>query len=405
MARVRPGLAQRGVLRLEPGRLASAVGACFMAVVFAAIALVALIYPEAGWSERWRAEGFDPPDRALAIAARVLGVLCLLMLVVAVYQFRLWRIGRRVRRLSDDPQVAALRPVDEVVAPGRRAAVVPPLEVRFVAARKLPKVEHKQRVARDRNIIGHRPLTIVYLRLFDNQPRIRTFIEGAWREFGYVHLLRSADAVTAPEFRDARRTGDLTGLFVSDPATMLAALDRAPADPLPKGRYKIRRIAPTTIRVRDRYGSYPVRAVLCHGGFWREAVDLLLDRADLVALDLSGYTDRNLGTRYELQRVIDRIPVEQVVFLRDQWSKKRYLEAEIQQAWSQMAAGSPNAGPAARWAAVVATDWFHTSSSSSDSSSTRTELVASRGETRRVVAWAQSRRDAAGYGTRAGLAG
>jgi hypothetical protein len=271
--------------------------------------------------------------------------------------------------------------------------VVPPLEVHFVEARKLPKVRDKQRVTRGRNLTGHPPLSIVYLRLFDNQPRIRTFIEGAWREFGYVHLLRSADAVTPAEFRAARRRGDLGRLFVSDPATMLATLARAPVEPLGKGRHKLRRIAPTPIRVRDRYGSYPVRAVLCHGSFWREGVDLLLGRADLVVLDLSGFTERNRGTRYELQRVVDRVPMERIVFLRDQLSKKRYLEFEIQRAWSQMAADSPNAGRAPRWAAVVNTDWFRESSSSSDTGPSSTRLVSRRSETRRLAARAQARVD------------
>ena len=393
MRAVRPGLGQRAVLRLEAGRLASGIVAVVMAVIVSAVAVAAVLYPDATWSEEWRADGVDPSDRTLLIVAAVAGFICVVLLAVAVHQLRLWRIARRVRRLSDDPRLVALRPVDDVVAPGARSAVVPPLEVHFIEARKLPKVRSKQRVTRGRNITGRPPLSIVYLRLFDNQPRIRTFIEGAWREFGYVHLLRSADAVTPSEYRGARRSGDPGGLFVSDRETMLAALARAPVEPLRKGRHKLQRIAATKIRVRDRYGSFPVRAVLCHGAFWREGVDLLLDRADLVVLDLSGFTERNLGTRYELQRVIDRVPMERIVFLRDQLSKKRYLQFEIQRAWSQMAADSPNAGVAPRWAAVANTDWFHESSSSRDSGPSTTRLVARRSETRRLAARAQARVD------------
>jgi hypothetical protein len=149
--------------------------------------------------------------------------------------------------------------------------------------------------------------------------------------------------------------------------------------------------------VRDRYGSYPVRAVLCHGTFSKHAVDVLLDEMDLVVVDLSGYTERNAGTRYEMQRVIDRVPVECVVFLADQHSRKKFLEHELRLAWTSMASGSPNAATLEpRTALVAITDHFRTSSQTSQHGGTeqvQVRLEANRRPSRRVVAAAHDRAD------------
>ena len=51
---------------------------------------------------------------------------------------------------------------------------------------------------------------------------------------------------------------------------------------------------------------------------------MLLDWADLVVLDLSGFTPDNLGVRYELQRVIDKVPIERVILLADRRSDRNF---------------------------------------------------------------------------------
>ena len=100
-------------------------------------------------------------------------------------------------------------------------------------------------------------------------------------------------------------------------------------------------------------GKYPVKPLLCHGSFWKAAVDLLLARVDLVVLDLTGYLPEHAGTRYELQRVIDRYPIEQVTLLAQPTSDRRFLTAQIHSAWAQMAEASPNAGTELRTAHVM----------------------------------------------------
>lgn len=392
MGKSRPGWRQVGVLHLEPRRSAATVGCIVMGLLAVAVVLAALAYRTDSWPEAWRPT--EPvPDLVPLIVAGVAGFLAVLFLIGAIANGRRWRTSRTVERLSDDPALLPFLPDTVAPPPVSRAAVVPPLEVTVVNARKLPKVRVKlQRVSAHGNVIGRRPLQIAYLRLFENQPRIRTFVEGAWREFGYVYFLRSAASVTPAELRSARRVGDVSAMFIASRERLLAECRRRAGQVEPKGRVRYTNVGHATIRVRDRYGSYPLCPLLCHGGFWRVAVDTLLERVDLVVLDLSGFRPENAGTRYELQRVVDRFPIERVVFLVDPQSNQRFLTTQIHEAWSLMAEGSPNAVAEPKQALVAVTDHFHAESSTqSDSSLTNTRLEARRPETRRIAAAAQLR--------------
>src|SRR4029079_11460370 len=135
------------------------------------------------------------------------------------------------------------------IAPSPRASVIPRLDVQFVPTRKLPRLKRRLRVTATRNIAGGPPLEIAYLRLFDNRPRTRTFIEGAWREFGSVWLLRSSQSVTPAEYRAAMRGGGLSQLFISTPDQLHTALS-ADDSPHPRGREVFRDVGTAKITVR-----------------------------------------------------------------------------------------------------------------------------------------------------------
>ena len=114
---------------------------------------------------------------------------------------------------------------------------------------------------------------------------------------------------------------------------------------------------------------------------------MLLDRADLVVLDLSGMMPGNAGTRYEIQRVIDRVPIDRVIFLADRRSDRDYLHAEIGRAWSQMAFGSPNSGAGRRVARLAVTDSYRQiQQQQGESTYIYYRLVARRWQSRRLAA-------------------
>ena len=119
-----------------------------------------------------------------------------------------------------------------------------------------------------------------------------------------------------------------------------------------------------------------------------------------MVLDLSGLSLKNAGTLHEVTSIVNRFPIECVVFLADPHSKRRFLDYQLNAAWSRMAVGSPNATGVVRQAVVAVTDVYVRTgggSGSSDSGSSQVRLVARRSQTRRLAALAQGRREASGY--------
>ena len=96
------------------------------------------------------------------------------------------------------------------------------------------------------------PPHIAYFRLFENAAGTTRFVRS-WSTVGSVCLLRSADQVAAEELQAAEAAGSVASMFISTPAQLDAALG-----------------APTVV---DQ--GHAQRAMLCHGNFWRTAVDLL----------------------------------------------------------------------------------------------------------------------------------
>ena len=52
----------------------------------------------------------------------------------------------------------------------------------------------------------------------------------------------------------------------------------------------------------------------CRRG-WRGAIQLMLDRADAVLMDLSNLSDRNQGCAWDLGQLLDRVPLSQLTLL------------------------------------------------------------------------------------------
>ena len=278
-----------------------------------------------------------------------------LLTIGAARQVRKWHVARTRERLWSD---AAIAPAPKVAADVavRRSSSIPRLNVVFGGVEAGPL--HRAiggRVGRSSND----PLHILYLRLFDNIGGTKRFLNGPWRLYGYVYLLASATEFDADELESAEDSGSVASLFISTPGQLEAAIVRRASErhdywPRSEGFLKRwKRLRWITSGEQWRYYAlssgglaepYPVVKLPCHGRFWKSAVDLLLARMDLVALDLSGYRPQHAGTRYELQRVIDRYPIDRVTLLAGTASDREFLTAQVEAAWTQMADGSPNAG-------------------------------------------------------------
>ncbi|MFI7131154.1 hypothetical protein ACIBQ1_36090 [Nonomuraea sp. NPDC050153] len=286
-------------------------------------------------------------EEAIVFASVGTGVGLVVLVVVGADVTRRRLLARQVRKLSQDPAFAELMPPTTAALSRYRAPVIPELKITHYAPPSdiifgLPKV------SATRNLFGRPPLSIAYFRLFENELRMRDFVKGAFRRCGYVHLLRSAASVRHSDLVRMRRAGTLGKLFVNSDQRMRRELDARSFETLPRGFRIVRDIGGRGLPVWDFKGGYPMSAYLCHGAYWKRAVDILLDLADLVVIDLSGFQKENLGTGHELQRVIDRYPVHRVIVLADTGSDTGYLATHIRHAWSRMAPDSPNAGDGTR---------------------------------------------------------
>jgi hypothetical protein len=64
--------------------------------------------------------------------------------------------------------------------------------------------------------------------------------------------------------------------------------------------------------------------------------------SDIVAMDLRGFSASNQGCLYELQCLIDIVPVERVVLLTDRTTDRACLDEALAASLSNMAKDSPN---------------------------------------------------------------
>ena len=400
----RAGHLHKVSLGLEPSHRTSTVGSVVGAAFFSALLLAGFWLNTGSWPADVPAPPvpFPVPDVAVAVLAGFVGLALLAVLVHG----RRWHTFRRIVRLTADPDLAGLLPAVETESVGPFAPLQPAPVVTFDRIPRGGRVRPRHRVTRECNVVGRPPLHIVYLRVFENGARARTFVRGAWREFGYVYLLRSAASVGPAEFRRHAREQRLSELVVGSEGGFRARLARARTEPDPPGWHRVRTVAGTAVAAYDRYGAYPVCAPMCAGAFWKRALDILLERADLVVLDLAGYQEHYRGTQFELQRIVDTVPAEKVLLLADPWSRTRFLADQVRLAWSRMSAHSPNAGRGPLTLHGAVTDHFRrqeTGSSGSSGSSGRLMLRASRRQTRRLLRDMQQRLAAGRSTARPGL--
>ncbi len=368
---------------LEPSHGGPAVAFGVLAAGMFAVVGAALVYRRSGWPDELQL-GIDLPDRlpvALGGLAALLAVVCV---VLAVYHADRWAQARSAARVPDDPAVAAHLPVVALPPPAPTAGRDAELTVDIVDPRDLDDIEPIH-VTATTNVAGLPPTRIAAVRAFENQPRLRTLLEGSWRELGPLVVLRSVASLSPTEVRDAG--GDLTRLLARSPQE-LAAFDQRP---LPPGRRTLRSIARQPVHVRDPFGAYPALGYLGDGPTWAAAQDSVVGGADVVVVDLAGMSATHQGAGVDLGRLLDRVPIERICVLVDPRTETDVVTAALQAAWRRVAAHSPNAGPASRRALVAITDRVVRHDGGRGDRPIHIQLRARRDPSRRLAALAQRR--------------
>jgi hypothetical protein len=181
---------------------------------------------------------------------------------------------------------------------------------------------------------------LLFLRVFnapDKRERLLERLDDTWRRIGRIDLIAGADLAL-------RTLG----------ASMLEAflLRRVDAQFLKMNEEVDRRLAQLRSALEGD-ARYPINEIRCYASAWEHAVTRLAPAADVVLMDLRGFTSENLGCVYELTELIWHVALERVVLLTDASTDIRALEEVARGAWSKLPATSPNARSAHRELRVV----------------------------------------------------
>jgi hypothetical protein len=147
-----------------------------------------------------------------------------------------------------------------------------------------------------------------------------------WRYAGGIRLIAGPDLATATiephEFLNFL-SGKLARQFIDDPQ----ALDLRVSEMNPQPDYD---------------GQFRVSDFFCYDNTWRLVLSHLVGQSDVVLMDLRGFSAQNSGCIFEINELINMMPLERVLFIVDDTTDEAFLRQTLQQSWARRKATSSN---------------------------------------------------------------
>ncbi len=182
----------------------------------------------------------------------------------------------------------------------------------------------KQRFASE-----EKPIDLLLLRVFSlgvRSQRLYDAIGTHWRPIGHLRLIAGPDLATSTiephEFLDFM-SGKLRHRFIDSPETLNKRIAEMPRNP-------------------DHDGRYRVTEFFCYANMWKTVLARLATEHDAVLMDLRGFSAENAGCVFEINALIDLVPLENIVFITDRTTDEAFLSQALKQAWNDMVLDSPN---------------------------------------------------------------
>jgi len=94
----------------------------------------------------------------------------------------------------------------------------------------------------------------------------------------------------------------------------------------------------------DNDGRFRVNDFFCYEDSWKLVLNRLIRESDAVLMDLRGFSPRSPGCVFEIDELINVVPLERVVFVVDHTTDESYLQATMKESWIAMRPSSPNRG-------------------------------------------------------------
>jgi hypothetical protein len=176
------------------------------------------------------------------------------------------------------------------------------------------------------------PTRLLLLRVFGFGRRSRRLLDllgTRWRLLGSIDLIAAPDlasrTVEPSTFMEFVR-GRLASLFIRSSDDLQMRLDAIDHRPDPDARFRINQL-------------------FCSDTMWKATVKELMEEASLVVMDLRGFSADRRGCVFELQALLDTVPLHRLVFLFDTTTDRPALESVLREHWQRLDARSPNLSP------------------------------------------------------------
>jgi hypothetical protein len=171
---------------------------------------------------------------------------------------------------------------------------------------------------------------LVLLRVFGSPRRAVHLLEvlnDTWRLFGSIDLIVSTDVAA----------------LTASPVMLEAFLRRRVEALYLKTTNEVERQVRQLDRRVQGDGRYPINELYCFSSAWQAAVLRLVPGADVVLMDLRGFSLAHLGCVFELNHLMNLASLDRIVLLADRLTDMRALEETLQGAWRNLDSDSPSA--------------------------------------------------------------
>ncbi|WP_180128188.1 hypothetical protein [Rhodoferax sp. BLA1] len=165
---------------------------------------------------------------------------------------------------------------------------------------------------------------LLLLRVFKPSERSEAFTDrflARWRFAGPVWMIAGPD---------------LAGAYL-EPDEFFAYLQRSLHQRFITDADKLKQALLTLDQTRDPDGRCRVHELFCANTSWQATVLSLIDQAAVVMLDLREYNDQRAGTRFELEALLRRAPLEKVLVVVGKDDDSQHIGQEITAIWQDMA--------------------------------------------------------------------
>jgi len=173
---------------------------------------------------------------------------------------------------------------------------------------------------------GHKLLVLRVFALRRLRERLFEVVAKCWRHVGSIIQIAGPDLATATvqphEFLDFMG-GKLSRRFIDSPKTFELRLSE-------------------TDNEADADGRFRVNDFFCYDDTWRYVLDRLIQDSDAVLMDLRGFSSLNSGCIFEIDELLNLVPMERVVLVIDNATDEAFLRSTMTELWRKMCPTSPN---------------------------------------------------------------